>query len=145
MSSCLFGAAYSSGDDVDEASAAIEGAPADDVIAPGEIMEAARATAVAAVTALLPDDAALRRLPEIRARAAAELRDAASDLNLSLATQRSEVRPRRAAATAVARYAVCKETSQATALRCALMLATPAAPGGACGGDVGRRELRRAA
>jgi hypothetical protein len=94
MAACFFGDGGSSSCDDDSLSrGAVEGAPADAVL-PGDIMEAARSDAVAAVAALLPNDAALRRLPEIRARAAAELRDAASDLNLSLAAQRTEVRRR---------------------------------------------------
>ena len=90
---CLFagGGASSTDDDDESARCIFEGAPAD-VVAPGDILEAARNAAAAAVAAMLPDDAALRRMADIRARAAAEARDALSDLNLSLAAQRAEVR-----------------------------------------------------
>jgi hypothetical protein len=88
---CLFaGGGSSSTDDDTEARCVFDGAPAD-VVAPGDILEVARSTAAAAVAAMLPDDAALHRMADIRARAAAEARDAVSDLNLSLAAQRAEV------------------------------------------------------
>jgi hypothetical protein len=128
---CLFaGGGSSSTDDDEDASRVFEGAPAD-VIAPGDILEAARSAAAAAVAAMLPDDAALLRLADIRARAAAEARDAVSDLNLQLAAQRAEVRESPSAGAAAAAAAAARRSprcskcqrrhgaSEAAAPRCA--------------------------
>lgn len=132
---------------------ALAGAPADVVVEAGDLMEAAQITARAAVAALLPHEAALKRLPAIRAHAAAELRDAHSDLSLSLTAQRTEVRGSGAPAPAAARGArVGQSSPSALALdsrrRCTKLRLTPpalSAPGGASGRHDGRRELRGAA